>query len=99
MGTLIAFRCGADDAPIIARQMNDPPDQFKELPNYTALVRTLKSGAPGNVVRLETDAPEPPKHDGLALMQNSRVRFGRNRGEIEERIARFMAPAVQSKKR
>ena len=86
-GTLCAFRCGADDAPIIARQFNDTPDQFKELPNYQALIRTLKDGAPGNVVRLDTAAPKKPEHDGKALIQNSRVRFGRNRGEIEERIA------------
>ncbi len=97
-GTLCAFRCGADDAPIIARQFNDTPDQFKELPNYQALVRTLKDGAPGNVVRLDTTAPKKPKHDGRALIQNSRVRFGRNRSEIEERIARFLAPSVQSRK-
>jgi hypothetical protein len=67
-GTLAAFRCGADDAPIIARQFNDTEPHLKELQNFTALVRTLKDGAPGNVVRLETAAPEKPTHDGKALI-------------------------------
>jgi hypothetical protein len=59
----------------------------------------LKKGAPGNVERLTTDPPQAFAQDGQSLIKNSRIRFGRNRSDIEERIARFLAPEVHSKKR
>ncbi len=45
IGTLISFRLGALDAPIIARQLgNVTPEQLTKLPNYQTLVSLMVDG-------------------------------------------------------
>jgi hypothetical protein len=47
----------------------------------------------------EENGTATPGMMARTLSKNSRIRFGRNRQEIEERIARFLAPSVHSRKR
>ena len=88
---MIAFRTGAQDAPQIANQLDvATPAQLRDLPNFSAWSSILTDGMPSDAFRLDTFDPPLPQH-GRAdhLKRHSRIRFGRDRKLIEERIAKF----------
>ncbi len=91
VGSLIAFRTGAQDAPIIARQLDLPnPDQLRDLPNYHAWASIQTAGAPSSPMRIETFAPLGALHArSKHLKRHSRIRFGRPRDKVEKRIVDF----------
>jgi hypothetical protein len=88
VGNWLAFRVGADDAPKLAKHFGiDGAAAFTELPNYTAWVRPMVDGAPGNVHLLATHPPPNPLHDHVPeLIENSRRHFARRRADVEARI-------------
>jgi len=106
-GTTIALRVGAEDAPLIARHLGLEPEleyagmgnreiapaqRLRQLPNFTAWARFLVDDNPTEAMHIELPAaPKPVNHKPHRLITNSRVRFGRPRLEIENRIARFLA--------
>ena len=48
VASLICFRVGALDSPLLARHYEDNPDRLQNLANFTALLRPLINGAPGD---------------------------------------------------
>ena len=77
VGTLIAFRVGSHDAPLLTEHLDDtPPHQLTELPNGEVCVRLLSDGIPwfGN---------------GERLIDYSRKRYTRPRAIVEDKIARW----------
>jgi Helicase HerA, central domain len=90
-GSMIAFRTGADDAGVIARQLCLPnPQMLRDLPNFEAWANVLKGGQPTDPFLLVPYPPSKPFHSrGQKLIQNSAIRFGRERADIESHIARF----------
>jgi len=90
-GSMIAFRTGAQDAPDIARQLNvATPAQLRDLPNFSAWASILMDGMPTDAFRLDTFPPPHPQHQRIEhLKRHSRIRFGRDRKLIEERINEF----------
>ncbi len=92
VGSIIACRTGAADAPILAEQIGlGGADALLDLPNFTAWARLLRDGAPTSPIRLDLyDAPQPRRPDAHRLIDTSRLRFGRPRAEVEARINRFL---------
>jgi GTPase SAR1 family protein len=93
VGSMLACRTGASDAPVIAEQIGlGGADALLDLPNHTAWAKLLTGGVPSSALRLDLfDAPLPRRPDAHRLIELSRNRFGRPRAEIEARISRFLA--------
>jgi hypothetical protein len=93
VGSMLACRTGASDAPIIAEQIGlGGADALLDLPNHTAWARLLAGGVPTSPLRLNLyGAPLPRRPDAHRLIEISRNRFGRPRKEVEQRIRRFLA--------
>ena len=91
-GSIIACRCGAEDAAILAAQIGlGGSDALLDLPNFTAWAKLLRHGAPTSPIRLDLyDAPSPRRHNADRLIATSRLRFGRPRTEVEGRINQFL---------
>jgi len=93
VGSLIAGRCGASDAPILAAQIGlGGADALLDLPNFDAWARLLRRGTPTSPIRIDLcDAPRARRCNVHRLIEISRNRFGRPRAEIEARIRKFLA--------
>jgi Helicase HerA, central domain len=93
VGAVVACRTGATDAPILAEQIGlGGADALLDLANFSAWARMLRGGVPSSPIRLNLHAAPPPRRTSPdRLVQLNRMRFGRPRGEVEARIARFLA--------
>lgn len=91
VGSLLAFRVGAQDAPILARQLDIANEAaLKEQSNYNARGSILLDGLPSGAFQLECFAPPEALHARARhLKGHSRLRFGRDRHMIDAHIARF----------
>jgi len=90
--TTIVFRCGANDAPLLASELDlDQPRELKNIPNYRAIVRTLQDGFPGNVHRIQTVPPRPIGKRLAAVRKRTRARYARPRAMVEASMQRMMA--------
>jgi type IV secretory pathway TraG/TraD family ATPase VirD4 len=92
-GSFIAFRVGAEDAPLIADHLGlQNPAAVQDLSNFQAYGRFLTGNTPSSPTRLDLyEPPEPINRHPEKLIANSRIRFGRDRRAVESRIARFLA--------
>lgn len=72
VATWIAFRVGAKDAPFIADELDHhTPATLKSAPNFTAWVRLLQDGAPGEPMPIRI---LPPKNGDLGRLRAVRKR-------------------------
>ena len=92
VGSFIACRPGAADTPILAEQIGlGSPAGLLDLPNFTAWARLLKDGVPTSPIHLTLNgAPRSRRQSTHRLVATSRIRFGRPRSEVEERIRKFL---------
>lgn len=92
VGSILACRTGATDAPLLAEQIGlKNPDALLDLANFTAWARLLRNGAPSSPIRLDLHAaPHSSCNSVRQLIDTSRLRFGRPRTEVEEKINRFL---------
>jgi hypothetical protein len=104
--SLISFRVGAEDAPLIASHLGLEPEidytgagshetapaqRLRQLPNFCAWGRFLVDDRPSEPLLIELPAPaNSVNHRPHRLITNSRVRFGRARAHVQQRIARFL---------
>jgi TraM recognition site of TraD and TraG len=88
-GSILSFRVGASDAPILSRQLDIANEAaIKELPNYTARASILSDGQPTQAFQLSCAAPPKPLHHRAHRhKRHSHLRFGRHRDALERRIA------------
>lgn len=93
VGTMICLRVGTTDAELLARHVggsNFRADALTELANHTAIVRRF--AAVDDPFRIDL---LPPIQTGLRHgdhhRDQSRKRFGTPRGQVEDRIRRWMA--------
>jgi hypothetical protein len=95
VGSIIACRVGATDAPLLADQIGlGNPDALGDLQNFAAWGRLLRNGVPTSPILLELpDAPEARQPHVQSLIALSRRRFTRPRQEVEGRIERFLSSA------
>ena len=91
IGSLAAFRCGAQDAPLLASQLDlRNPQGLKDLPNFAAWVSLLYDGSPTQAFRLAPYPPPEPANTRIEKMiENAAMHFGRDRSRVEYRINRF----------
>jgi hypothetical protein len=92
VGSILACRTGAADAPILAQQIGlGGDDALLDLPNFTAWARLLKNGVPTSPLRLDlSPAPTTRRSSPHRLINESRKRFGQPRAAVEERITQFL---------
>jgi type IV secretory pathway TraG/TraD family ATPase VirD4 len=89
--TLIAFRVGATDAPLLASELGlESPETLKDLSNFEAWVKTIEDGVPGNAHRVRTSPPRDTLHCLAAVRNRTRARYSRPRAMIEGEITRFI---------
>ncbi len=110
VGSMILFRVGAQDAPLLAREVQPlDPAALLELDVGQAWCRLLADGeaASPTLVQLH-DAPVPrhplpgagPSPAALKVIRQSRERFAATRASIEAGINRFLAlPSIPTAKR
>ena len=93
VGSMLACRTGAQDAPILAEQIGlGGADALLDLANFAGWARLLRRGLPTSPIRLNlNDASQPRRQNPHRLIETSRARFGRPRADVEERIRRFLA--------
>lgn len=93
VGSLVALRTGAEDAAILAEQIGlGGRDALLDLGNFAGWARLLRRGVPTSPIRLNlNDAPQPLRQHARRLIETSRMRFGRPRAQVEERVRRFLA--------
>ncbi|MFM9942160.1 MAG: type IV secretory system conjugative DNA transfer family protein [Hyphomicrobiaceae bacterium] len=92
-GSIVAFRIGAEDAPLLAAELGiETTSALSEIGNFTAWVKLMQNGLPTEVRRLETLPHDPSSRDRLEAVRNrTRTRHARPREQVESRIQRFLA--------
>jgi DNA helicase HerA-like ATPase len=92
-GSIVACRCGAEDAAILAAQIGlESREALLDLPNFSAWARLLRRGVPTSPIPFDLyDAPRQRRPDAHRLIETSSQRFGRPRQEVERRISKFLA--------
>jgi hypothetical protein len=91
VGSLAAFRVGAEDAQMLAPQFAPAFDanDLMNVPNRTAYVRVLANGTPTRPFSIQTLPPEVPDYQRIAaLIAQSGARYGRDKAEVEAEIAK-----------
>jgi hypothetical protein len=95
VGSIIACRTGATDAPILSEQIGlGGPEALLDLQNFTAWARLLQGGAPTSPIRLNLyDAPHAHRLSMHRLIHASRMHHAHPRAEVEARISQFLGAA------
>lgn len=93
VGSVIACRTGATDAPVLAEQIGlGGADALLDLPYFQSWARLLHGRVPTSPLRLTLhDAPRARRPHARRLIKTSSARFGRPRAQVEARIRRFLA--------
>lgn len=93
VGSILALRTGAPDAPILTEQIGlGGNDALLDLSNGEAWARLLRGGLPSSPIRLDLfEAPSVDLRNVHRLITTSRMRFGRPRADVESRIRKFLA--------
>lgn len=91
---VMAFRCGREDAEIMQKHMASPrlttPDMIQGLSNFEAYGRFVRNGNTTDALRIETLPPPKPISNSANLIENSVIKFGTDRAEIEGKIRGFL---------
>lgn len=90
VGTLISFRMGIQDVPLIQREFYPifDGDDLVNLPKYTTCIKLLVDGMAARQFSMRTilDKSEVNYETAALIRQLSRVRYGRDRQIVEEKI-------------
>ena len=92
-GSIVAFRIGAEDAPLIANELGiENQLTLTDTPNFSAWAKLVRNGVPSEPRPIDTLPPEPASAGRLQAVRNrTRARYARPRQAIEDRITRFLA--------
>lgn len=91
VGTIILFRCGAEDAEFLEREFT-PEFEASDLVNlakYNIYIKLLIDGIASKPFSAETLEPKAPSRESFAdlIVENSRHRYGTPRSVVEKKIA------------
>ena len=92
-GSLVAFRIGAEDAPLIANELGiDNMLTLTDTSNFSAWAKLTSRGNPTDPIMLKT-VPSHSEHSGAmqAVIARTRARHSRPRIKVEQLIARFLS--------
>lgn len=85
---MIAFRLGAEDAPIVAAELGlGNPSALTDLGNFEAWTRV---GGPYNSELIRTSPPRPTRGRLTKVKRFTRASYCRTINRVEEEIARFL---------
>ena len=92
-GSIVCFRVGAADAPVLARQLDlANPAALHGLANHSARASILQAGMPTEALTIDCFPPALPFHARASrLKAHSSLRFGRKRQIVEQHITTFFA--------
>jgi len=91
VGTIVAFRVGADDAEYLAKQFEPvfTANDLMNVDNRNAYIKMLVQGRPAKPFNIETLAiPQAVGADVETLRRESYGKYGRDRYEVEAEILR-----------
>lgn len=90
-GTIVAFRVGAEDAPLLASELAiENANALCDTANFSAWIKLMQGGLPSDARPIETLPPQACTSDRLpAVRLRTRARYARPRANVETRIARF----------
>ena len=91
-GSIVAFRIGAEDAPLIANEFGiENHFALTDTANYSAWTKLICDGVPTNARSIDTLPPDPTAAGSLDLVRNrTRARYARPRAIVEKRINFFL---------
>lgn len=91
-GSIVAFRIGAEDAPLMARELGiENSATLTDTPNFSAWTKLIKNGVPGDARIIETMPPDAENPRRLsAVINRTRARHTRPRANVESAITRFL---------
>ena len=92
VGTIVAFRTSAQDAPIIAAELGLQNHlALRETKNFSAWARIMREGTPmePRLIKMATPPPEAGRLD--AVIDFTHRRYMRPRALVEDRITAFFA--------
>lgn len=91
-GSIVVFRIGAEDAPLIASELGiENAATLTDTPNFSAWTKLMRDGMPIDARRIDALPPLerlPGQIDGV--LSRSRARYARQRHAVENKIARFL---------
>ena len=92
-GSILAFRLGAEDAPLIAAELGiESKSALTDTANFALWSKLLNDGVPCDPRPIATLPPNPLASGRFDAVRNrSRARTTRPRATIERKIARFLA--------
>jgi hypothetical protein len=90
VGTIVAFRIGAQDAPMLANELGiENSRALQETKNFRAWLRLMRDGAPMQARPIQTIPPPPPGKQLAKVIALSRARHTKPRDLVEARIREF----------
>ncbi len=97
-GSILAFRLGAEDAPLIANELGiESPSALTDTANFSAWAKLTRYGVPGEPRRVDTLLPDPSNSGRLeAVRLRTWARYTRPRQVVENKIARFLSASRRS---
>ena len=100
VGTLIAFRVGAKDAPILAGELGlQTRRALQETQNFYAWIRLMRNGSPEQARPMRTLDPPLPGNRLKKVIAFSRGRYMTRRATVDARIAKLFAHLPETKLR
>lgn len=87
-GTVVSFRVGANDAPIIARAIDAPEENLKELGQGETWARPLVDGAPYDAVRMTVWRSKLATGYLRSSITMTRQRYARSRSLVDKPLKR-----------
>jgi hypothetical protein len=91
-GSMVVFRVGAEDAPLLARELGiESSSALTDTANFSAWIKVILDGIPTDARPIDTQSPEVPQSGRLDAVRNrTRARYARPRAHVEAKIARFL---------
>jgi hypothetical protein len=89
VGTMAAFRVGAEDAEFLEKEFSPVFDQndIINVDQYTANIKLLIDNTASRPFNMATILPPEGNHEMIALLKElSRMKYGRRRDEVEKEI-------------
>ena len=90
-GSIVAFRIGAEDAPLLASELGiDNYATLTDTANFAAWTKLVRDGVPGNARIIDTLPPQRAACSFAAVVARTRARHSRPREQVEDAIGRFL---------
>jgi len=91
-GSIVAFRLGAEDAPLIADELGiEHAATLTDTPNFSAWIKMVRNGVPTDARSIHTLPSDLTDTGALELVRNrTRARYARPRNAVEKKIGSFL---------